>query len=253
MSLVMISGDCATTTALALTSTWPSPCDPFLIEVDPSGGSLAAWLDLPVTPSISTAVTTVDGWQDLEPLLRVSESGIRVLPAPVRTREASRSVQQSAALLAVVADAPRAVAVADAGCAAGLGTTEDLHRVADLAVVVHRQCTHSARAAAVRVERLAEHVEALEALGVQPVLAVIGSAPFQPVEIAASVLGDRPLMLTLAEDPLAAAVLAGRAGVSARRFARLPLVRTARAGAAALNEILIGNQDAAGAAAEASK
>jgi hypothetical protein len=63
------------------------------------------------------------------------------------------------------------------------------------------------------------------------VVAVVGSDPFDPAEIAqhveASVPGAVGEVVTLADDPLAAAVLAGRAGVSANRLRRLPLMRSA--------------------------
>jgi hypothetical protein len=60
---------------------------------------------------------------------------------------------------------------------------------------------------------------------------VIGRSPFDPAEIGQFV--DQALPNTvrhtvaLSDDPLAAATLAGRSGVSAKRLRRLPLMRDA--------------------------
>ena len=101
-----------------------------------------------------------------------------------------------------------------------------------LTVVVHHQAQQSARAAGVRLERLAECFEQLTGGGVEAVLAVIGRAPFDADEIASFVGAGAiaaPAVFELADDPLAAAVLAGRSGVSRRRLLRLPLLRSSAA------------------------
>ena len=59
---------------------------------------------------------------------------------------------------------------------------------------------------------------------------MIGRAPFDADEIAGFVGAGAvvsPTVFELADDPLAAAVLAGRSGVSQRRLLRLPLLRSA--------------------------
>ena len=100
-----------------------------------------------------------------------------------------------------------------------------------MVVVVHRQSDASAAAATVRIERLAETVEDLAHLDATVVLAVIGTAPFDPVEIGAFVEQSTPERLSatvsIANDPLAAATIAGRSGVTAKRLRRLPLMRDA--------------------------
>jgi hypothetical protein len=105
-------------------------------------------------------------------------------------------------------------------------------------LVVHRQHAASAAAEAVRLERLVELVERVAATSHTVMLAVVGADPFEPAEIAAhidaSVPGTLAGVVTLADDPLAAAVIAGRAGVSANRLRRLPLMRSAASAAAHL-------------------
>jgi hypothetical protein len=62
-------------------------------------------------------------------------------------------------------------------------------------------------------------------------LTIIGSDPFDPDEIARFIDTTSPDALAganlLPDDPLSAAVLAGRTGVSAKRLRRLPLMRSA--------------------------
>ncbi len=238
MSLVAIAGDHATTTTLALAAAWPVSDDVLVVEADPRGGSLAAWLDIPVTPSLSAVVTraTAGEWSVIERLSRLTPSGLRVIPAPVRAVEASRAVAEAAdSIFPTLASLASPVVVADAGSFLGLGGVgasgvAPVVAQSALTVVVHRQAQQSARAAAVRLERLAECFEQLAAAGVETTLAVIGRAPFDTDEIARFVGTGAlvpPTVFELADDPLAAAVLAGRSGVSPRRLLRLPLLRSA--------------------------
>lgn len=256
MTLVAVLGDVATTTSLAALAAWTAH-DPWdrpaiAIELDPLGGSIGAWCDLPASPTLSTVVTraTDGGWPAVEPLAHRTASGLRVIPAPPRSLEATQAVAESERRLVdlLAADVP-AVLIADLGApvpARGLPLTVER---ADVCVVVHRQATQSARAAAVRVERLAELVDAVAATCSSWLLAVVGATPFDPVEILGFVAGPyttddaRLPLVELADDPLAAAVLAGRRGVSPRRFARLPLVRSANTLVAAITAMLDAQRD----------
>jgi hypothetical protein len=244
MSIVAVVGDCATTTTLALASTWPSDADVLVLEADPRGGSMAAWLDIPVAPSLSAVVTRAraEGWPVIDALSRVTASGIRLVPAPVRATEASRAVAE-----ATTEVLPLLSALADPTVLLDVGPTvlaPDVAAVvthADLVLVVHRQARQSARAAGVRLERTLEQAAAIDAVGVGTALAVIGDAPFDPMEIAAFLDrddGSRPAF-RLPDDPLAAAVLAGRTGVSRRRLSRLPLMRAAALAASELHRTAV--------------
>lgn len=241
MSVVAVVGDATTTTTLALAATWPD--EALVVEADPTGGSVAAWLDLPASPTLSTVVTRAPaaGWPAVEQLAHDAPSGVRVVPAPVRTVEATRAVAEAErGVLPLAAELDRPVVLADLGARVAAHGPPSALSSSDVAVVVHRQCRSSARAAAVRLERAAELVDAVAATGVALVVAVIGRTPFEPDEIGrflATDSGGRPeppgagpgaTLVELPDDPLSAAVLAGRSGVSARRLARLPLLRDAR-------------------------
>jgi MinD-like ATPase involved in chromosome partitioning or flagellar assembly len=118
MTLVAVVGDCATTTTVALAAAWPADDDVVVLEVDPRGGSLAAWLDLPASPTLSTAVTLApDGdWSVIEPLVRTAPAGLRVLPAPARAVEAARAVAEaSMSLLQQLAARAEPIAITDCG------------------------------------------------------------------------------------------------------------------------------------------
>ena len=250
MSLVAIAGDHATTTTLAVAAAWPVSDDLLVIEADPRGGSLAAWLDIPLTPSLSAVVTRATGgeWAVIERLSRTTPSGLRVIPAPVRAVEATRAIAEAAdSIVPTLASLASPVVIADTGCLPGLGGAgasgvAPVVAQSALTVVVHRQAQQSARAAAVRLERLAESFEQLATAGVETTLAVIGRTPFDPAEIAGFVGSGAvvpPTVFELADDPLAAAVLAGRSGVAPRRLLRLPLLRSAATLAAYVSNRLI--------------
>ena len=51
MSFTAFAGDCTTTTAMALASTFPAEAEVVLLEADRTGGSVAAWLDTDPTGS----------------------------------------------------------------------------------------------------------------------------------------------------------------------------------------------------------
>lgn len=233
MTIVAVAGDVCTTTAVALASAWPVSDDVVLVEADPSGGDLAAWFDLPVTPSLSTVVTRVpDGaWPDVERLTRLADSGIRLIPAPARAGEAGQAVGESARSLVPTLAALRSpVTIADTGRLHLPAAAHPFVGSAAVNVVVHRQAPQSSRAAAVRLQRLAEQLEAFATTPSTLIVAIVGAAPFGMGEIE-SFLADTVGVNTivgLPVDDLTAAVYGGRTGVSERRLARLPLARAAR-------------------------
>ena len=251
MTVVAVVGDAATTTAVAIAAGWPAAHEVVVLEADPRGGSLAGWLDTPAHPSLATVVATAgsDAGRDHGAILatfaamtRRSDSGLRFVATAVRARAAHRAVEEAAvAVFPALAAAPTTV-IADVGVhEAGRVPSPGL-RVADVVVIVHRQATASVRAATVRIERLVETVEELAHLDAVFVLAVIGGAPFDPEEIGAfvdeSVPGTIRTTVALADDPLAGATISGRAGVSAKRLRRLPLMRDASALAVELSELV---------------
>jgi len=232
VAIVAVAGDTATTTAVALAAGWPADDDAVLVEADPTGGDLAAWFDLPVTPSLSTVVTRVlDGaWPDIERHTRLAANGLRLLPAPARAAEAAQAVGESArALVPSLAALRSPVTIADVGRLPSTPSSNPFVGAASVTVLVHRQATQSAGAAAVRLQRLADQLEGLSSAARTVVVAVVGTRPFAPDEIErflADVGGAS--VVSLPDDPLSAAVFGGRTGVSERRLARLPLMRAAR-------------------------
>lgn len=233
MAIVAITGDAATTTAVALAVSWPATDDVLLVEADPKGGDLAAWFDMPVAPSLSNVVTRVlDGsWPDVERMTRLAPVGLRVLPAPAGTAEAQQAVAESGrSLVSTFAALRTPVVVADVGDLPGTAASHPFLGMSSVAVVVHHQSQQSARASAVRLQRLAVEVGGLHGSVPAVVVALVGTVPFGPTEVEAflaSAVGD-VTVVALPHDPLAASVLAGREGVSARRLARLPLMRGAQ-------------------------
>lgn len=231
MTIVAVSGDACTTTAVALASAWPVSDDIVLVEADPAGGDLAAWFDMPVTPSLSTVVTRVlDGaWPDVERLTRLADSGIRLIPAPTRAGEAGQAVGESArTLVSTLATLRSPITIADTGRLSSPGSHPFVGAAA-VNIVVHRQATQSSRASAVRLQRLAEQLEAFAATPSTLIVAVIGAAPFDIGQIESFLVDSIGVnaIVGLPVDDLAAAVFGGRTGVSERRLARLPLLRAA--------------------------
>ena len=233
MAIVAVAGDACTTTTVALASAWPASSEALIIEADPEGGDLAAWFDIPVMPSLSTVVTSTfdTSWSEIDRHTRLAASGLRLIPAPPSAAEARHAVAESARSLAPALAALRSpVAIVDAGDVPQPPATHPLVASAAVSVVVHRQWSQSARAAAVRLQRIADQADAMSTSSTSLVVAVIGNDPFDFDQIEAFLadsVGSVPLV-GLPVDGLTAAVYAGRTGVSARRLARLPLARAAR-------------------------
>jgi MinD-like ATPase involved in chromosome partitioning or flagellar assembly len=233
MAIVAVVGDACTTTTVALASAWPLSSEALIVEADPSGGDLAAWFDMPVLPSLSTVVTSAfdSRWPEIDRHSRLAASGLRLIPAPPSAAEAQHAVVESARALAPALAALRtSVAIVDAGNMPHLSTAHPLVASAAVTVIVHRQWSQPARAAAVRLQRLADQLDAMSTSSTGLVVAVVGGDPFAVDQIEsflADSVGAAPVV-GLPVDGLTAAVYAGRTGVSARRLARLPLARAAR-------------------------
>jgi MinD-like ATPase involved in chromosome partitioning or flagellar assembly len=230
MAIVAVTGDVCTTTSVALAAAWPATDDVVVVEADPTGGDLAAWFDMPVAPSLSTIVTTVldRSWADLERLTRRAGSGLRLIPAPSRSGEAAQAVAEAArSLVPTLAAIASPITIADTGRSPIGSIANPFLSSSSVTIVVHRQSSQSSRAAAVRLQRLADQLEVFASMPTGVIVAVVGAAPFGASEIE-SFLADSVgvnAIVGLPVDDLAAAVFGGRTGVSARRLARLPLLR----------------------------
>lgn len=233
MGIVAVAGDAATTTSVALAAAWPVDDDVLLVEADPTGGDLAAWFDMPVAPSLSTVVTRVlDGtFPEIQRHTRLADNGLRVITAPARAAEAAQAVGEAARSLVPTLAARRSpISIADTGRLPLVPASHPFVAAAAVTVVVHRQPRGSSRAAAVRLQRLADQLDVLARSPTATVVAVVGASPFGVAEIErflADSVGSTPL-IGLPVDEIAASVLAGRGGVSGRRLGRSPLMRAAR-------------------------
>jgi MinD-like ATPase involved in chromosome partitioning or flagellar assembly len=235
MPIVAVTGDCTTTTCVALAAVWPAD-DAVVVEADPTGGSLAAWLDTPATPSLATIVANVGGEgvrstaETVAAMTQRGPSGIRFVAAPARAAAAHRALDEAATIVLPALGAATSLTIADCGRARATDPVAVAVALASVVVVVHRQDRSSAGAAAVRLERLVELVEPLAGVQGRIVVAVIGDQPFDPDEITAFVDASVPGLVdgwaVIADDVLSAAVIAGRVGVSEKRLRRLPLLRS---------------------------
>lgn len=230
MSIVAVVGPTSSTTALALASTWPTSVgdtEVVLVDADPAGGVYAAWLDLPTTPGLASAVSSPGSAGLLEHVQR-SAGGLGVLVGAVRSVEATRTVHEAAARVLPQLAPAGTVAIVDGGRRCASSGIDPLLAQADVVVVCVRQRAGSAVAVAADLERTAELCDSIAARAIPLVLAVIGTRPFPAAEIAAYVAPDGAGLTwcEIADDPWSAGVLAGRAG-STRRLQRSPLLASA--------------------------
>lgn len=224
MSLVAVVGDSCTTTSLGIAAAWPTDEQCVVAEFDPTGGCLAAWLDLPRSPGLAevAASSAPNTWSTIQSMVQHAQGGIDVLLAPVRAVEAAAVVAAAtSSVLPVLAAVASPVVIADGGRLCGALSQLVLH--ADVVVVAHRQHSGSAAAAALGFERLADLTSQLAVRSIPTVVALIGDRPYGADEIAGFVEAD--VVVTIADDPWSAAVFAGRAG-SAMRLRRSPLMRS---------------------------
>ena len=224
MSLVGVVGDGCTTTALGIAAAWPSPEPCMVAELDPAGGCLSAWLDLPRSPGLAEVVasSTPGCWPSIQTAVQRSASGVDVLLAPARALEALAVVNAATTfVLPVLAAIEAPIVVADGGRLRG--ALSPLAGHSSVVVIAHRQNSGSAAAATVGLERVAELTSLLAARSIPVIVALIGERPYSAVEVGEFV--DADTVFALVDDPWAAAVLAGRAG-STIRLRRSPLMRS---------------------------
>jgi hypothetical protein len=224
VSLVAVVGDGCTTTALGIAAAWPrdEPC--MLAELDPGGGCLSAWLDLPRSPGLAEVVASSGShsWPAIEAAIQRARSGVDVVLAPTRAIEAVAVVHAAAtSVLPILAALDSPVVIADGGRLRG--TLSALAVQCGVVVIAHRQTPGSPAAAAVGFERVAELMSLLTVRSIPTVVALIGQRPYSVDEVAEFIEADT--VVALADDPWAAAILAGRAG-SAIRLRRSPLMRS---------------------------
>jgi MinD-like ATPase involved in chromosome partitioning or flagellar assembly len=97
MTVVAVACDCTTTTCVALAAAWYAGDEVIILEADPSGGSLAGWLDTPSSPSLASAVAATtaanrSAADTIDSVVQRSRSGLRFIAAPVRSLPASPAI-----------------------------------------------------------------------------------------------------------------------------------------------------------------
>lgn len=306
MTVIGLLGDRTTTTAMALTVSWPGTRPVALIEADPTGGSLLGWLDdasalgrsrgrggaelrsragTPIDVFVRNLERNSGAGSDRTLPDRVIPNGfnrfnnegntgerpiadldldLEIVTAPVHPLEAERAVARLPIASPLTLETSHwREWCAKRTCLIDLGSRP--HRpldgvdssALDLLVVVLAQRSASEGAAAAHIGRMSGIVDQLRSLGgavPQVAVLVIGDRPFDPFEVGDHIrsrlgvvsherVGDEAAnepvsgVFVFPSDPLAAAVLAGRAGMSARRWSKTRLGRAAAFAARELAEL----------------
>jgi hypothetical protein len=219
-----------TTAVAALTATWPRPRRLLVAELDPAGGDLAVWFDLPAEPGLVTLAAA--GRRELEPAVVLAHTQMLPSAAPDRHPDEHRRLlagppaaeQAHAALYALrgrLAPAlwrlDQADVLVDCGRMDPGSPALDVFEHADLVVAVTRPEVAA-------VHHLGTRLRALN----PPLVSVltVGDRPYTPQEVAKAVGADAIGALPI--DGRAASALAGTHADAWRVLRRSPLLRTAR-------------------------
>ncbi len=221
-----------TTTVLALAARWTSLRVPMVIEADPAGGDLVAWLSpqsadgsgARETPSlVQVAAASRSGLSRLELLQNVQHlpgpGQVRAIVAPSSPFAASTALRSlTASGLGAVLAAPSDLdLLVDVGrLDAASPTLEIVAAVGAVTLVV--------RSTVAGVLHTRELARSLQAMGIRSAVLVIGDRPYGPVEVADAIRAD--ILGVLPEDPVGARALNGEA-TSPRSLSRSRLLRAA--------------------------
>jgi MinD-like ATPase involved in chromosome partitioning or flagellar assembly len=208
-----------TTTSVALAGVWPEGRRVLMVEADPWGGMLAARLGLSDHPGLVSLAAAARHGLDGELVWRHAQraaDGVGVIVAPPSPEHARSALGDLVGRFAAWCGEQDSVdVVADCGRLTSDPVSLPLLRHADRVLMVVRPTVDQLRPAALRVE-------ALDGLGVEASLLLVGDTPYGPDEVAES-LGV-PVAGSVVWDPSAAATLGGGRGWEVRRS---PLVRSA--------------------------
>jgi len=213
----------ATTTALALTATWPQDGRRVaIVEADPDGGVLAARYGLGWEPGLTTvAAAGRRGLANSQALLEHAQpcaSGFPVIVGPGSAEQASLLLRTAGVGLGrAFAELRDAVVIADCGRIGPSSPSLELTREADLLLVVCRPHVEELPAAADRLRALSSIVDNVA-------LVLVGERPHDAREVQ-DVL-DHPIAGVVADDARGAGALVR--GATSRSLRRSPLLRTAR-------------------------
>lgn len=212
-----------TTSALALAVTWPEPVPVTVIEADPAGGDLAAWLELPGQPGLVSLAAA--GRRVLDPELFDAHlqavpgsERVTVLCGPVSAEQAHAALSTLRDRLVDAARQRPGVVLVDCG---RLDPSSPALRAFEQADARALACRPSVAA----VHHLQARVRSLPVTDVS--LLAVGDHPYPPDELATAT--GLPLLGALPFDARAADTLGDGPALSPRALARSSLVRAARA------------------------
>ncbi len=209
----------ATTTTAALALAWSGAI--VLAELDPSAGDLAAWWDLTESPGVGTAVTDLHRPDWITANSQQAASGVLVMPAPLRAREAAGAVSEATRSVLPALSAYHDVTVlVDAGRSTHVPAAATAG--AAVVVIVAAQVPDAPRATAAVLERTGDLADTFANSAIDAVVAVIGCDPY-PVGAIENYVGTT--CHAIADDPLGAAVIAGRPATG-RLATRSKLIRS---------------------------
>jgi MinD-like ATPase involved in chromosome partitioning or flagellar assembly len=208
-----------TTTSVALVGVWPEGRRALLVEADPWGGMLAARLGLSDHPGLASLAAAGRHGLDEGLVWRHAQragDGVAVIVAPPSPEHARSALEDLAGRFAAWCGGQDSVdVVADCGRLTSDPVSLPFLRQADRVLIVVRPTVDQLRPAALRVE-------ALDGLGVETSLLLVGNAPYGPEEVEASF--GVPVAGSVVLDTQAAATLGGGRG---REVRKSPLVRSA--------------------------
>lgn len=208
-----------TTAALALAVGWPSDRQAVVVELDPAGGDVGAWLGLPAEPGLGTLAAAGRHGLDWTRVLDHSQrlaSGSSVLVGPPGADQARHAVAMVAADLERRSEMTgEPDLLVDCGRLDPESPATGAIRSADLVVLVSRPDVAALGHLAGLVAQLGS------ACPVQ--IALVGRGPYPPEEVSAAI--GAGVLGVLAHDPEGAALLAG--GGHGSRLSRSPLLRSA--------------------------
>ncbi len=223
-----------TTTALALAASWPEDRRCLLVEADSFGGVIGARYGLGDTPGLSSLAAIARRGLDGEAVWRHAQrlpGGVPLLVGPASADEAHAVLRDVAGVLAGWgSDRSGPDVIADCGRVGPGSPAFGLVARADVAMVLVRPSVDQLRSAA---HRLA----ALEMVGVEASLLLIGDRPYRPDEVVSTLRAE--VVGVIAWDPRTAAALEGLEG-GGRDLRMSPLVRSAATLAEKLAAVLPG-------------
>ena len=226
-----------TTTALALAAMWPAQRR-LLLEADPAGGDLGPWLGLPPAPGLvglAAAARHDHGGESVWQHAQQVADGLYVVVAPVGAEQASACLSTLTGTgMASQFTNQSGVVVADCGRLDPGSPALVIAAHADLTLLLVRPLVSE-------LSHLAPRIAALTAAGLRLGLLLapaVGRGPAEPSysahEITATL--DLPVHASLPADPRSIAQLISGRGSPGGATRRRPLLQTATALAALLDD-----------------